>query len=158
MGALANLGYTASDQAGGNVFKPHGIAPAPKRSQNTTWKEFIQSHLAVLAGIDFFTVEVLTWRGLVTYYVLFFIHLESRRVSLAGITQHPDQAWMQQMARNATGEAWGFLNQRRYALHDRDKKFCSLFRATLAAGGIKPIQLPARSPNLNSHAERWVHP
>ena len=110
----------------------------------------------MLAGIDFFTVEVLTWRGLVTYYVLFFIHLESRRVSLAGITQHPDQAWMQQMARNASGEAWGFLNHRRYALHDRDTKFCSLFRATLAAGGIKPIQLPARSPNLNSHAERWV--
>jgi len=53
----------------------------------------------VLAGIDFFTVEILTWRGLVPYYVLFFIHLESRRVSLAGITPHPDQAWMQQMAR-----------------------------------------------------------
>ena len=42
--------------------------------------------MAVLAGIYFFTVEVLTWRGLVTYYVLFFIHLESRRVCLAGIT------------------------------------------------------------------------
>jgi hypothetical protein len=27
----------------------------------------------VLAGTDFFTVDVLTWRGLVTYYVLFFI-------------------------------------------------------------------------------------
>ena len=156
VGALSNLGYTVSDQTVGNVLKRHGIAPAPKRSQNTTWKEFIQSHLAVLAGIDFFTVEVLTWRGLVTYYILFFIHLESRRVSLAGITRHPDQAWMQQMARNATGEAWGFLDQRRYALHDRDTKFCSQFRATLAAGGIKPIQLPARSPNLNSHAERWV--
>jgi hypothetical protein len=86
--------------------------------------------------------------------VLFFIHLESRRVSLAGITRHPDQAWMQQMARNGTGE--GFLEQRRYALHDRDTKFCSDFRDTLAAGGIKPIQLPARSPNLNAHAERWV--
>jgi hypothetical protein len=109
-----------------------------------------------LAGIDFFTVEVLTWRGLVTYYVLFFIHLESRRVSLAGITRHPDQAWMLQMARNATGETWGFLEQRRYALHDRDTKFCSVFRATLAAGGIKPIQLPARSTNLNAYAERWV--
>ena len=39
----------------------------------------------VLAGTDFFTVEVLTWRGLVTYYVLFSLHLESRRVSIAGI-------------------------------------------------------------------------
>ena len=97
-----------------------------------------------------------TWRGLVTYYVLFFIHLESRRVSLAGITRHPDQGWMQQMARNATGESWGFLDQRQYVLHDRDTKFCSVFRATLAAGGIKPIQLPARSPNLHSYADRWV--
>jgi hypothetical protein len=132
----------------GNVLKRHGIAPAPKRSQSTSWKEFIQSHMVVLAGIDFFTVEVLSWRGLVTYYVLFFIHLESRRVSLAGITRHPDQAWMQQMARSATGEEWGFLEHRRYALHDRDTKFCSVFRETLAAGGIKPIPLPAGSPNL----------
>jgi hypothetical protein len=154
VGALANLGYAVSDQTVGNVLKRHGIAPAPKRSQSTTCKEFIQSHMAVLAGIDFFTVEVLRWHGLVTYFVLFFIHLESRRVSLAGITRHPDQAWMQQMARN--GERWGFLEQRRYVLHDRDTKFCSVFRATLTAGGIEPIQLPARSPNLNSYAERWV--
>ena len=60
------------------------------------------------------------------------------------------------MARNATGEEWEFLEQRRYVLHDRDTKFCSAFRATLRAGGIKPIQLPARSPNLNAYAERWV--
>src|SRR6266850_6961576 len=107
VGALANLGHRVSDQTVGNILRRHGLAPAPKRSQNTTWKEFIRSHMAVLAGIDFFTVEVLTWRGLVTYYVLFFIHLESRRVSLAGITRHPDEAWMQQMARNATDESWG---------------------------------------------------
>ena len=156
VGALANPGYDVSDETVGNVLKRHGIEPAPKGSQTTTWKEFIQSHMAVLAGIDFFTVEVLTWRGLVTYYVLFFIHLERRRVCLAGITRHPDQAWMQQIARNATSESWGLLDQRRYALHDRDTKFCSLFRATLKAGGITPIQLPARSPNLNAYAERWV--
>jgi hypothetical protein len=92
--------------------------------------------MAVLTGIDFFAVEVLSWRGLVTYYVLFFIHLESRRVSLARITRHPDQAWMQQVARNATGEEWGFLEWRRYALHDRNRKFCTVFRDTLAVGGI----------------------
>jgi hypothetical protein len=60
----------------------------------------------VLAGCDFFTVEVLIWRGLVTYYVLFyvlfFLHLESRRVHIAGITRHPDQEWMEQIARSAT--------------------------------------------------------
>jgi hypothetical protein len=48
---------------------------------------------------------VLTLRGLVTYYVLFFIHLESRRVDIAGITVHPDERWMKQIARKATMEA-----------------------------------------------------
>ena len=89
----------------------------------------------VLAGTDFFTVEVLTWRGLVTYYVLFFIELESRRVWIGGITRHPDAGWMQQVARNATLEGTGYLKGCRYVLHDRDKKFCADFRDTLAAGG-----------------------
>ena len=68
----------------------------------TTWKDFIARHMAVMAGVDFFTVEVLTWRGLVTYYVLFFLHLETRRVSLAGVTRHPTEEWMEQMAVRCT--------------------------------------------------------
>jgi putative transposase len=110
----------------------------------------------VLAGADFFTVEVLTWRGLVTYYVLFFLHLENRRVSVAGITRHPDQEWMQQIARSATQETWGYLHPCRYVLHDRDTKFCAAFRSVLVAGGVNTIPLPVRSPNLNAFAERWV--
>ena len=110
----------------------------------------------VLAGTDFFTVEVLTWRGLVTYYVLFFIHLDSRRVCIAGITDRPDACWMRQVARNATFEELGCLSGRRYVLHDRDTKFCAEFQETLAAGGVQCLPLPARSPNLNAFAERWV--
>ena len=83
-GALANLGHVVSDQTVGNVLRAHGIAPAPKRSQTTTWKDFIRSHMDVLAGMDFFTVEVLTWKGLVTYYVLFTIELESRPCKARG--------------------------------------------------------------------------
>ena len=79
VGALANLGHRVSDQTVGNVLRRYGIPPAPKRSQKTTWKEFISAHMAVLTGVDFFTVEVLTWRGLATYYVLFFLQLETRR-------------------------------------------------------------------------------
>jgi transposase InsO family protein len=140
----------------GNILRRHDIAPAPKRSQTTTWKEFICRHLDVLAGTDFFTVEVLTWRGLVTYYVLFFLHLETRRVSLAGITRHPTEEWMTQMARNAVDEESGYLRRHRYVLHDRDTKFCADFRKTLATGGVKCLRLPPRSPNLNAFAERWV--
>src|SRR6516164_9177523 len=156
VGALANLGHKVSDQTVGNILRRHNIAPAPQRSRTTTWKEFIQSHVEVLAGADFFTVEVLTWRGLVTYYVLFFIEVGSRRVRLGGITRHPESTWMQQVARNATMEGTGYLNGCRYLLHDRDRKFCQEFRDTMATGGVKCLPLPPRSPNLNAHAERWV--
>jgi hypothetical protein len=134
-GALANLGHQVSGQTVGNILRRHDLAPAPKRSRTTTWKEFIRRHMDVLTGTDCF--EVLTWRGLVTCYVLFFLHLETRRISLAGITRHPTQEWMTQMARNAVDEESGDLRHRRYLLHDRDTKFCAEFRKTLATGGVK---------------------
>ena len=156
VGALANLGHSVSDQTVGNILRRRGVPPASERGKSTTWKDFIRSHMSVLAGTDFFTAEVLTWRGLVTYYVLFFIHLDTRRVSIAGITEHPESVWMEQMGRHVTWEGWGFLQDRRYLLHDRDTKFSESFRDTVMAGGVKPLKLPARSPNLNSFAERWV--
>jgi putative transposase len=156
VGALANLGHTVSDQTVGNVLRRHGLPPAPERKHTTTWAAFIRAHLAVLAGTDFFAVEVLTLRGLVTYYVLFFIHLESRKVDIAGITVHPDQPWMQQMARNVTMEGCGALRDCRYLLHDRDAKFTCSFRAIIRSGQVKTLALPAHSPNLNAYAERWV--
>jgi putative transposase len=95
-GALQNLGHNISDQTIGNILRRCAISPAPKRRQQMNWADFIRSHMSVLAGIDFFTVEVLTWRGLVTYYVLFFLHLETRPVTLAGITPHRNEEWMVQ--------------------------------------------------------------
>ena len=106
VGALANLGHEVSDQTVGNVLQRHGLPPAPERKHTTTWAAFIRTHLALLAGTDFFTVEVLTLRGLMTYYVLFFIHLESRKVDIAGITVHPDACWMQDGPERDNGRMW----------------------------------------------------
>ncbi len=156
VGAMANLGYTLSDQTVGNILLRHDIPPAPERKRTTTWTDFTRAHMSVLAGTDFFTVEVLTLRGLITYYVLFFIHLESRRVEIAGITRHPNEAWMKQIARNATMDEWGFLEGCRYLIHDRDTKFTDSFRTIVKSGHVEPLKLPARSPNLNAYAERWV--
>ena len=156
VGALANLGYQVSDQTVGNVLRRHGIPPAPERKRTTTWAEFIRAHIAVLAGTDFFTVEILTLRGLVTYYVLFFIHLESRKVEIAGITTHPTDQWMKQMARNVTMERRGALGDSRYLLHNRDTKYTASFLAIIESAHVKTLQLPTRSPNLNAYSERWV--
>jgi len=67
VGALANLGYTISDQTVGNILKRHGLPPAPEHKITMTWKEFIRTHMDVLVATDFFTAEVWTLGGLVTY-------------------------------------------------------------------------------------------
>jgi putative transposase len=155
VGALANLGHTVSDQTVGNMLKRHGLAPAPERKTTTTWKAFIRTHMDVLVATDFFTAEVWTLGGLVTYYVLFFIHLGSRKVQVAGVTPHPNEAWMVQVARNVTMEEWGFLSPGQYLIHDRDTKFCPAFQQIIDDAGVKRGPLPPRSPNLNAYAERW---
>ena len=91
-----------------------------------------------------------------TYDILFFIQVGSRKVHIAGLTPNPNGAWMIQMARNSTMAEWGFLFPGQHMLHDRDSKFCSAFQETVKAAGVTPIKLPPRSPNLNAHAERWV--
>jgi hypothetical protein len=128
-GALQHLGYTISDQTVGNILKRHGMLPAPERKKTTTWKEFIHTHMEILVATDFFPTEVWTTAGLVTYYVLFFVHLASRKVHVAGMTPHPNQAWMMQVARNVTMADWGFIQPGQYLIHDRDGKFCPAFPA-----------------------------
>jgi len=156
VGALANLGYTVSAQTVGNVLKRHGLAPAPERKKTTTWKEFIRTHMEVLVATDFFTGEVWTLGGLVMYSVLFFIHLSSRQVHIAGVTPHPNETWMTQVARDATMEEWGLLSPGQYLIHDRDTKFCAAFQHIIDDAGVERIVLPPRSPNLNAYAERWI--
>ena len=79
-GALANPGHRTADQTIGNILMRHGLGPAPERKRHTTWIEFIRRHKAVLWATDFFTAEVWTSTGLTTCYVLFFLHLQTRRV------------------------------------------------------------------------------
>jgi hypothetical protein len=76
------------------------------------------------------------------------------RVSSAGITDRPDASWISQVARNATLEELGYLNDRRYVLHDRDAKFCAEIPVTPAAWSVKCLRLPPRNPNSNAFAER----
>jgi putative transposase len=110
----------------------------------------------VLVATDFFTTEVWTLGGLMTFYVLFFIELGSRRVHLAGVTLHPNAQWMMQVARHVTMEEWGCLRSGQYLIHDRDTKFCAAFKQMLDDAGINRVPLPPRCPQLNGFAERFV--
>jgi transposase InsO family protein len=154
-GAVRNLGHRISDQTVGNILLRNGLGASPERQRNTTWASFIRQHRDVLWATDFFTTEIWTRWGLTTYYVLFFIHVRSRRIMLGGMSQNPTEGWMKQTARNVTG--WeGELAGARYLIHDRDAKYTQSFDQILKATGTAIVRLPPQSPNLNAFAERFV--
>ena len=155
-GALANLGHIIAPNTVKNILKRHGIEPAPEREKRTSWATFLKAHWDVMAATDFFTVELWTPRGLVTYYVLFIMHLSTRSVHIAGVTTAPNGAFMKQVARNLTDESDGFLLNSRYLIMDRDTKYTEDFREHLNRECVKPVRCPARAPNCNAFAERFV--
>jgi putative transposase len=156
-GALANLGHQIDKITVRHILHRHHLEPAPQRRKGgMSWAQFLKLHWEVLAATDFFTVEVVTWHGLVTFYVLVVMELSTRRVEIAGITPHPTAAFMQQCARQLTDPFEGFLMGKRYLIHDRDTKFTQAFDGLLKTSGVEPLLLPPRSPNLNAHCERFV--
>ena len=149
-GALKNLGYAVGRSTVRRVMLKHGLDPAPMRKKGMTWKMFLRIHWDQIAAADFFTMEVMTLRGLRRYLVLFVMELSTRKVHVAGIAPDPDDRWMQQMGRNLTDAFDGLLLGKRFMLHDRDSLFTLAFRHLLRDSGTIPVRLPARSPNLNA--------
>ena len=155
-GALSNLGHEIARTTVKRILYDHGIDPAPERSRRMPWKTFLQAHWEGLTACDLFTVEVLTLAGLQRYLVFFVIALPSRRVTIAEIHPQPYGTWMEQMARNLTDPVDGCLRRARYLIHDRDPLYTRGFGEILEGGGVQPIRLPPKSPNLTAYAERFV--
>jgi putative transposase len=138
------------------ILQNHGIEPAPQRRAKTPWKTILAAHWDGVAASDFFTVEVLTWHGLVRYVVFFVMKLKTRTVEIASITSQPNEHWMMQMARNLTDPHDGSLRGVRYLIVDRDPLYTAAARNLLRDSGVRLVRLPARSPNLNAFAERFA--
>src|SRR5207244_12824710 len=88
-GALKNLAHRVGRSTIARTLQAQGIPPVPERP--TSWRTFLRAHWGAISGADFFTTEVWTWQGLVTYYTLFVINVASRRVQIVGSTAHPDE-------------------------------------------------------------------
>ncbi len=154
VGALKNVGHRVSRSTIARILKAHGMPPVPER--RTSWQTFLRAHLGVIAGADFFTTEVWTWRGLVTYYTVFVIDLASRRVQIVGSTPHPHEVFMRQVVRTMTAADEGLLVQHRLLICDRDTKWSAPVRERLGEAGIRVVLTPYRAPNANAYAERFV--
>ncbi len=153
-GALKNLGHRAARSTVAAILREQGISPSGSRS--TSWQTFLRAHWRAIVAADFFTTEVWTARGLVTFYTVFVIELHSRRVHIVGSTPHPDDAFMVQVMREWTAAQESRSDGPRVFLCDRDRKWSVAVRRLLEECGIRVLQTPFRAPNCNAHAERFV--
>ena len=138
-----------------NILIAHGFDPAPRRGEGT-WDEFLKLHRTTLWAMDFLTKEVWTAIGRVTYHVLFFVEVATRRVHVTGITHSPDGPWMAQQARNLSILFEETGSRPEIILKDGDKKITAQFDDILASCGVRVKKISRKSPNLNAYAESWA--
>src|SRR5436190_6076578 len=153
-GALKNVGHRVGRSTIARILKAAGVPPVPDRP--TSWQTFLRAHWGAIAGADFFTTEVWTWRGLVTYYTVFVINLASRRVQILGSTPQPEALFMQQIVRTLRMVRDGAVHTPNTLICDRDRKWSGDVKRLLGDAGIRLVQTPVRAPNANAHAERFV--
>lgn len=115
-----------------------GIGPKPSKHKQP-WDQFITAHAETLCACDFFTKRVWTAFGPRTTYVLFYIHVKSRRVIASTSTIHPHHEWVAHQAKVFLHEASEQgLPPPSILIRDGDKKFGPEFHRVLRAAGCEP--------------------
>jgi putative transposase len=151
-GELLKLGHTLAATTIRSVLLAEGIPPAPQRS-GMSWKQFLRAHAESAIAADFFSVDTIFFKRL---YVLFFVHLSTRRILAATCTAEPNEAWVTQQARQLTWTLPDEGIKLRYVIHDRDKKFARQANTVFKSQGARVILTPLMAPLTNSVAERWI--
>ena len=155
LGELKKLGIFVSRTTVKNILVAHGCEPSPDRSSDS-WENFLKRHASTLWACDFISKKIWTKSGFVDCFMLFYIHLSTRRVHLGGVSVDPNASWLMQQARNAAMVFEDQPDKPIILIHDRDGKFTPRFDEILESSGVEIKKLPPYAPNLNSVAERWV--
>jgi transposase InsO family protein len=134
------------------IFKQHGIEPAPERDRQT-WAGFLHSQAHAILACDFFTATALNG---MTYYVFAVIEHASRRIRVLGVTAHPTAEWTTQIARNLVMDLQDAGATVKHLIRDRDSKYTRAFDAVFETEGIGIVTTGIRVPRMNSIIERWV--
>lgn len=151
-GELRKLGVRVGATTVRRILRTAGLGPARggqgRRGQSSSGLRPTASWPATS-----FTVETLWLR---TLDVLFFIEVQTRRLHIAGVTAHPDSAWVAQQARNRMCSFEDASAPVLFLLRDRDAKFTDAFDEVFRIEGAAVIRSPVRAPRANAFAERWV--
>jgi putative transposase len=155
VGELNKLGVTIAKTTVKAILRENGFDLGPKRGRGT-WTEFVQALAKTLWACDFFQKKIWTLGGVVDYFALFFIHIGSRRVIMAGLTPNPTAVWVMQQARNLTLTFDQEVDKPTYLIRDNDDKFPARFDDIFATENMEVVRTCMRAPNMNAFIERWI--
>lgn len=150
-GELRKIGIRVAASSIRRVLRRNGLGPVPRGGP--TWPEFLRSQANGVLATDFFTVDTVSFKQLC---VLFVIELSTRQVHILGVTDHPNGAFVTQVARNLMSDLVDRGRSIKFLIRDRDTKFTASFDEVFRSEGIRVIKTPVRSPRANAYAERWV--
>ncbi|MCC6796703.1 MAG: transposase [Candidatus Hydrogenedentes bacterium] len=158
-GEMKKLGYRISKSTIRNTLLDNGIHPSwnkSGKSQPIPWNDFVRANMESLIATDFFSKEITTWHGSKHAYIVFFMHLGTRRVYCSLPTFSPDEEWVEAEARKAS--AWLIKSKvkARYLVRDRDSKYTGAFEAFWTNLGVRSIKIPPKAPNVNGFAESFI--
>lgn len=149
-GELIGLGRIVGASTVWQILKDAGIDPAPTRT-SVTWTQLLRTQAAI--ACDFITVDTALLRR---FYLLFFIDIPTREVTLGGITTNPTGAWTTQAARNLFLVNNDKLANAKALVRDRGSQFALTFDEVFRTEGMNVLKTPVRTPVANSIAERWI--
>ena len=156
-GELAGLGIHVAPSTVWEILTTAGIPPAPRRA-GPTWAQFLHGQAQAILATDFFTVDLLDGTSA---YVLAVIEHATRRIRILGVTAHPDNAWVTQMARNLVMDLDEHVESVKFLLRDRDTQVhrC-LRRGVHRCRDPDPAQPNPSAPRERDHGtlDRWLPP
>ena len=151
-GELVRLGHHIASSTVWRILHAAGIGPAPRRA-GPSWTQFLSQQAKAILAVDFLHIDTIALRRV---YALIVAEHGSRRVHLAGITDHPSGTWTVQAARNLTMDLDGRTAPAKFLLRDRDSRFTTAFDAVFAAEGIRILLTPPQAPRANAICERMI--